>query len=192
MGRMPERASPARGSFVYPSKDFGGETTSPWNTYGPFKGLLDEVSIYNRMLTLAEITAIYSAGSSGKCPPSAPFIATQPANQTVTAGSNVNFTVIAGGTSPLSYQWKFNGTNLTLATNLTLSLTNLQLNQAGNYSVLITNAYGSATSSNALLIVNAAPSLANPADKSRRDRRQHSGFCCQRDGFHAVELSMDV
>jgi hypothetical protein len=51
----------------------------------------------------------------------------------------------------MSYQWNFNGTNIAAATNATLILTNLQLNQAGNYAVLVTNAYGSLTSSNAAL-----------------------------------------
>lgn len=34
-----------------------------------FKGLIDEVSIYNRALTDEEIQAIFAAGSAGKCRP---------------------------------------------------------------------------------------------------------------------------
>jgi hypothetical protein len=53
----------------------------------------------------------------------------------------------------LIYQWSFNGTNISGATNTSLTLTNVQSSQAGNYAVWVTNAYGSVLSSNALLLV---------------------------------------
>jgi hypothetical protein len=54
----------------------------------------------------------------------------------------------------LAYQWYFNQTNLLAnATNASLTLTNVQPSQAGNYSVVVTNLYGSALSSNAVLTV---------------------------------------
>ena len=122
-------------------------------------GRLDEASLYNRVLTSSEIAAIYNAAGSGKCPlPVAPVITTQPTNQTVTAGGTAAFSVTASGTLPLCYQWKFNGTNLSGATNTTLVLTNVQPSQSGNYTVLVTNLYGSVLSSNALLTVNPPPS----------------------------------
>src|SRR6266853_2017059 len=46
----------------------------------------------------------------------APTITTPPANQTVTAGQTATFTVVAGGTAPLSYQWQKNGVNIAGAT----------------------------------------------------------------------------
>src|SRR5204863_2953262 len=85
--------------------------------------------------------------------PVAPFIVTQPANQTVTVGSSANFNVQAGGTAPLSYQWRFNGTNITGETRTSLTLTNVQLSQAGHYSVQVTNAAGSTNSADAVLTV---------------------------------------
>ena len=92
-----------------------------------FVGLMDEVSLYSRALSAAEIQAIYNAGSAGKClTGTPPFISAQPASQTVTVGSTVAFTVTAGGTPPLSYQWRFNGTNLAGANSFTLTLTNVQ------------------------------------------------------------------
>ena len=61
--------------------------------------------------------------------------------------------VTADGTTALNYQWNFNGTNIDWATNASLTITNVQLSQAGNYSVLVTNVFGSITSSNAALTV---------------------------------------
>ena len=119
-----------------------------------FVGLMDEVSLYNRALTAAEIQAIYNASSAGKClTGTPPFISAQPASQTVTIGSTVAFTVTAGGTPPLSYHWCFDGTNLAGASSSALVLTNVQLANAGSYSVVVTNLAGSATSSNAQLTV---------------------------------------
>ena len=122
-----------------------------------WNGLIDEVSIYNRALTASEIQAIYLAGSGGKCLSSSPVIVSQPTNQTVNVGGTAIFSVTASGTPPLIYQWNFNGTNIAGMTNPSLTLTNVQFSQAGNYSVLVTNAFGSALSSNAVLTVNPPP-----------------------------------
>jgi hypothetical protein len=120
----------------------------------PFTGDIDEISLYNRALSAAEIQAIYNAGSAGKCAgPLPPGITVQPSNQTTVEGSNVVLSVAAGGTGPFSYQWSFNGTNIFGATNATLTLTNLHPNQSGNYAVTITTPYGSITSSNASVTV---------------------------------------
>jgi len=88
----------------------------------------------------------------------APTITTPPVSQTVTAGSNVSFTVIASGTAPLSYQWLLNGANIGGATSATLTLNSVTVGQSGgSYSVVVTNVAGSATSSAATLTVNPAP-----------------------------------
>jgi hypothetical protein len=119
-----------------------------------YSGLMDELSLYARALNEAEIQAIYNAGASGKCQASsAPFILTQPANQTTAVGGSASFTVTAGGSQPLSYQWR-RGTNaLNGATNSVLNLSNVQLSDAGNYSVVVSNPFGAVTSTNALLMV---------------------------------------
>ena len=44
-------------------------------------------------------------------------ILTQPVSQVVSQGTNVTFTVTAGGMAPLSYQWYFNSSVLANATN---------------------------------------------------------------------------
>jgi uncharacterized repeat protein (TIGR01451 family) len=83
----------------------------------------------------------------------APAITAQPASQTANAGTSVTFQVAAGGTAPLDYQWLFDGTNLAGAVNAALMLTNVQVAEAGTYTVLVTNAYGRVFSSNAVLTV---------------------------------------
>jgi hypothetical protein len=88
-----------------------------------------------------------------------PAITSQPQNQTVTAGGNVTFSVTATGGVPLSYQWRLGGTNLPGANSASLSLFNVQLSQAGSYSVVVTNASGTTTSSSATLTVNCAYTL---------------------------------
>ncbi len=121
----------------------------------PFNGLIDEISLYSRALSPSEIQAIYNADEAGKCPPpaTAPLIVSHPASQTVAVGGSAAFSVTATGTAPLSYQWRFNGTNIAGATNTALSLGNVQLSQAGNYAVLVANAVNSILSSNAVLSV---------------------------------------
>ncbi len=96
------------------------------------------------------------------------MITASPTNQAVATGDTATFAVSVAGTAPLSYQWYFNGTNVLAGmTNGTLILTNVQVTQAGSYQVIVTNAYGSATSAVALLAANLAPAIvANPADQS--------------------------
>jgi hypothetical protein len=88
-----------------------------------------------------------------------PSITVGPASRTNTTGTTATFTVSATGTSPLSYQWRKNTTNLTNAGNVSgvtttnLTLTNLALGDAGNYTVVISNGSGAITSSIAVLTV---------------------------------------
>jgi pectate lyase len=101
--------------------------------------------------------------------PTAPSITTQPTNTTVLAGGSTTFTVVAGGTAPLSYQWFFNtNTALAGATNSSLTLANVQSTNAGGYSARVTNSVGAVTSSVVALTVTAvAPGItAQPTSQS--------------------------
>jgi len=90
---------------------------------------------------------------------SAPIIESISGDQTVRQGSNVVITVTARGTTPFSYQWRFNGTNLLGATDNPLTLPNIQPNRAGGYSVVLTNLAGAATSTVSTVKVLVPPTL---------------------------------
>ncbi len=97
----------------------------------------------------------------------APSITGQPQNQEVVQGTNVSFTVTATGTSPLSYQWSFNGAALAQGTNSTLTLSDVQATNSGSYSVVVNSPFGSVPSSNAVLTVDLLPIiLAQPQSQT--------------------------
>ncbi len=81
----------------------------------------------------------------------APYIAGQPASQSAIAGTNINLNVVASGTGPLGYQWQMNGANIPGATSSNYTISNVQISNAGNYQAVVTNLYGSAASSVAVV-----------------------------------------
>ena len=89
-----------------------------------------------------------------------PGIAQQPQSQTLPTGATVTFTVYPAGTNAVSCQWLFNGANIPGATSSTCTFTNATPENAGNYSVLLSNSAGSTLSSNAVLSVSVPPPLA--------------------------------
>jgi hypothetical protein len=88
-----------------------------------------------------------------------PSITVQASSQAVMVGQNASFSVVASGTTPLSYQWSLNGTALSGATSSALTLANVQTTDAGNYTVVVTNSLGSVTSALATLTVNVTPEI---------------------------------
>ena len=90
-----------------------------------------------------------------------PAITAQPQSRTNVAGTSAGFSVAASGTTPLSYQWQFNGANISGATETSLTVSNVQASDAGNYSVVVTNAASSVTSTVAVLTVWVPPSIAS-------------------------------
>jgi pectate lyase len=90
-------------------------------------------------------------------PATAPAIVAGPQSMTASAGGSAAFVVVAGGSAPLSYRWYYNtNTPVSAGTNSTLLLSNLQLTQAGAYSVVVSNIAGAATSAIASLTVTQA------------------------------------
>ena len=88
-----------------------------------------------------------------------PAITTQPKDATSATGQTVSFSVVATSGLAISYQWKFNGTNLSGKTTSSLTLSNVQLTNGGSYSVVLTNNAGAITSSSVMLSVFVPPSI---------------------------------
>jgi hypothetical protein len=90
--------------------------------------------------------------------PVAPSITAQPAGQTVTAGQPATFSVTATGTAPLSYQWRKNGTAISGATSSSYTTpAETTTDNGAQFTVVVSNSAGSATSNAAVLTVNPAP-----------------------------------
>jgi polygalacturonase len=92
--------------------------------------------------------------------PVAPFFTTQPVPVSAVVGDSISFTAMAVGTLPISYQWNTNGVPIPGATLSTLNLANVQLANAGNYSVTASNSVGTTNSNVAVLTV--TPKLPPP------------------------------
>ena len=83
-----------------------------------------------------------------------PVIVKQPQDQAVFVGTSANLVLTVTGSTPLSYQWYFNDTNLISgATTSTLHLTSVATSQSGLYHAVVSNAAGSVVSSKAQLTV---------------------------------------
>ena len=114
-----------------------------------------------------------SARLSVTAPAIAPSITTQPTDQSITTGQTATFSVVAGGTAPLSYQWQKNGTAITGATSASYTTpAETTADNGATFAVVVSNSAGSATSGSAKLNVAApggpvAPSITvQPADQS--------------------------
>ena len=76
-----------------------------------------------------------------------PNITKQPTNQSVSLGASATFQVVARSTNgPILYQWRLDGVDLAGRTGSALTLTNIQIVNAGDYDVILTNDVASITS----------------------------------------------
>jgi len=116
-----------------------------------------------------QVVVSNSAGSTTSNPamlnvtaaPVAPSITTQPSNRSVTVGQTATFTVVAAGTSPLSYQWKKGTTNISGATSPSYTTPATTLADNGSqFTVVVSNSVGNISSNPATLSVTAvAPTI---------------------------------
>ena len=111
-------------------------------------GVLDEVAIWSRPLSEAEILELAGRDISG-----APVVISQPRSQKKLEGTTAVFEVMVTGKRPVTYQWYFKGEAIEGATSSSLVLTKLSADQSGDYTVRITNEQGSTTSNAAGLEV---------------------------------------
>lgn len=111
--------------------------------------VIDTVAGTSGTLTAATV-AVYGTAAVA----AAPGISVQPVAASANAGGGATFSVTASGVGPFTYQWKKNGENISGATGATLTLSNVTSADAASYSVVVTNATGSTTSSAVALAVN--------------------------------------
>ncbi len=97
-----------------------------------------------------------------------PAITAPPQSTNTSPGGGVTFSVSVSGVQPFSYQWLFNSNTIAGATNASLTLSNAQPGDEGFYSVIVSNAAGVVTSSNAFLAVicHAAGFLFQPSSQA--------------------------
>lgn len=91
-----------------------------------------------------------------------------PSSQSVPLGSSITLSVIANGSTALSYQWQFNGVSIFGANTSALTLNSVTASSAGSYTCVVSNLIGSATSTPSVLsIVTAVPTVtANPISQT--------------------------
>ena len=143
----------------------GGPTTYPWSSWKIWQyndtntSVVNwsggDVDVFNG--TLAGFVQTFVVGGSN-----APSFTASPTNITVALGASATFSVRASGQQPMGFQWKFNGISIPSATSSNYTIGSVQLTNAGNYSVTVSNAYASVPSSTVFLSV-LAPLMNAPA-----------------------------
>jgi subtilisin family serine protease len=134
--------------------------TSPGYTT-PATAITDNGAIYtatvsNSQGSITSNNAVLSVTSN------TPSITTQPTAQSVGLGQAATFSVAVTGASTLAYQWRKNGTNIIGATSSSYNLANAsQSDHNALFSVVVSNSYGTVTSSNALLKISGGVNAAS-------------------------------
>jgi hypothetical protein len=135
-----------------------GATSSSYTTPATAvadSGALFTVAVSNAAGSATSAAATLTVNAGGVTP----SITTQPSSQTVTAGQTASFSVSATGTAPLTYQWKKNSVAISGATSSIYTTPATVTTDSGAlFTVTISNSAGSATSSAAILTVNAVTS----------------------------------
>lgn len=123
-------------------------------------GMTNSAKYYPQLDTTKPITIRYLVLPAGSSTAKLKF-PTVPASQTKSTGDSVTFTVSATGDAPYTYQWRYQGGDITDATTSSYTKSNLQLADAGSYSVVVTGATCSATHTASLTVsdVVASPTL---------------------------------
>src|SRR6185436_18859456 len=156
--QQPFLYNPALGNLLVDVRDFSGEATCYVDAANSSTDAASRVVAQSASASSgsADTGAAVILVSYSPADQIAPSILVQPANRSVQEGSSATFHVTASGSAPLSYQWRFEGNAINGAISSSLTLSNVQSSDAGGYSVEVTNAFGSVTSSVATLTVRPA------------------------------------
>ena len=109
----------------------------------------------SKALTAAQLQQLYAAGQMS------PVLTLQPVapSGTLYEGQSLSLSADAIGGSPISYQWKRSGVSVSGQTSKTLSIANLKASDSGDYTVVVTNPFGSSTSTTVKVTVLAGPPI---------------------------------
>jgi hypothetical protein len=142
---------------VADSVDFGPAIRGQSYIYDTNSGLFTYFSTngINGAFKAAETDDVGSPGVHQGAVPLA--ISDHPASLSVNPGDNATFTVVVRGLPRPRFQWQFNGTNISGATLPSFTVTNVQTSKTGIYAIVVFNGFQTLTSSNATLLLNAAP-----------------------------------
>ena len=137
-----------------PLADHGGRSylsvgSGQDGSVGYFNGSIDDVRIFNRALSAAEVASLYATEALV----TPPRVLQPPQDQVAFIGGTATFSADASGTAPLTYLWQKDGQPLSLQISNTLYLTNITLGDVGAYTLAITNTAGGIISSQAVLTV---------------------------------------
>ena len=138
-----------------------------------FKGTIDDVAVFNQALSQSQLLALYSAASGTSSFP--PSVAVPPVSTSLYQGQTAQFTGLAAGSEPLTYQWQAGAVGSGVYTNIvdggqfsgssspTLTVSGLDLPNALDYVVVVTNSAGATTSAPpatlTILITNTAENI---------------------------------
>ena len=128
------------------------------------QGTVDEVALWNRALTVAEIQSLQAATIAQPVVKSVPFFTLEPSPPTgVLVGDTVVLRAGVGGAPAITLEWRKNGVAIPEATDQVLTLAEVQTGDSGTYTLVATNPQGSVTSAPVALEVGTPP----PADLAK-------------------------
>lgn len=147
--------------FIYQWRFNGANIPGATNAILGFPGItVEQAGSYS--VTVSNPSGSVTSGATVLTVNALPFITSNPSGRVVPAGTNVTFTATASGAAPLFYQWRKNGADIPLATQASVTLTNVARTNSGVYSMVVSNALGTATSANAGLRVLVSQSVERP------------------------------
>jgi Concanavalin A-like lectin/glucanases superfamily/Immunoglobulin domain len=164
----------APGSLTLQTTAIGGLVRATFSNI--IFGNIDEVATWNRPLTYSEVQQIMTVGIPAPAGATPPSVTVQPIGTNVFTKSTVTFAVGVAGTAPFSYQWFKGASPVADATNATLTLTNIQLGDAGNYSVNVSNSAGATNSQAATLVVTTRPAPPASLSVDFNNRTEETNF----------------
>ncbi len=129
-----------------------------------YRGLMDEVAIYDRALSETEITALRNAGFKGTYTAKPVTFVQQPVSQTIMVGNRYALEAKVAGSVPISYQWQKNGQDLAGAIRSSLVFDSAVEADSGAYQLVVTQGANKVSSSTATLLVKPVPAYLNATD----------------------------